>query len=84
MLVLTRRSGESITVGDVIRITVLEVHGHQVRLGIEAPQEIPVHREEVYRRIREENYKAAQAMKRGLNGFMDSWRTRISLYELNR
>ena len=60
MLVLTRKAGESIVIGSEIRVTVLELQGRQIRLGIEAPSEISVHRGEVYERIREENERAAQ------------------------
>lgn len=51
MLLLTRRVGETIVIGDNIRVTITEVRGMQVRLGIEAPRDIPVHREEVAERI---------------------------------
>lgn len=51
MLVLTRRIGESVKIGDDITVTILSATGTQVRLGIGAPQAVPVHREEVYRRI---------------------------------
>ena len=54
MLILTRRVGEKICIGDEIEITVLGVKGNQVRIGVNAPEEIPVHREEVYERIKEE------------------------------
>lgn len=54
MLVLTRRKQESIVVNDHIVITVVEVRGDKVRLGIEAPKDVPVHRQEVYEAIREE------------------------------
>ena len=60
MLVLTRKPCESIVIGSEIRVTVLELQGRQIRLGIEAPSEISVHRGEVYERIREENERAAQ------------------------
>ena len=60
MLVLTRKAGESIVIGSEIRVTVLELQGRQIRLGIEAPSDISVHRGEVYERIREENERAAQ------------------------
>lgn len=59
MLVLTRKRDESIMIGDEIKITVVDVRGDQVKLGIEAPRHIPVHREEIYREIQEENRRAA-------------------------
>ncbi len=52
MLILTRQIGETLVIGDDIRITVLMVRHGQVRLGIDAPRAVPVHREEIYRRIR--------------------------------
>ncbi|KXU38421.1 carbon storage regulator [Ventosimonas gracilis] len=51
MLILTRRVGETLMVGDDICITVLAVKGHQVRLGVDAPKNVSVHREEIYQRI---------------------------------
>lgn len=53
MLVLSRKLGESIMIGDAIKVTVVELGGDKVRIGIEAPRDIPVHREEVYRAIQE-------------------------------
>lgn len=53
MLVLSRKKEEIIMIGDDISVTVLSVHGDQVRLGITAPKDIPVHRAEVYQRIQE-------------------------------
>ena len=53
MLILTRRIGESLKIGDDIRVTVLGVCGNQIRMGIHAPAEVPVYREEVYDRIHE-------------------------------
>ena len=55
MLILTRRIGESVYIGDEVRMTVLGVRGTQVRIGINAPKEVPVHREEIYYRIKHEN-----------------------------
>jgi len=54
MLILTRRVGETLRIGNNVVVTVLAVHGNQVRVGIEAPKTVPVHREEVYRRLEEE------------------------------
>lgn len=54
MLILTRRVGESIIVGDNVTITVLGIKGNQIRLGVNAPKEVSVHREEIYQRIKQE------------------------------
>lgn len=61
MLVLTRREGESIVIGSNIVVTVIEVRGGQVRIGIDAPREIQVHRDEVYEQVRQENIAAVAA-----------------------
>ncbi|BEL11184.1 hypothetical protein Q0Z83_093750 [Actinoplanes sichuanensis] len=59
MLVLTRRAGESVMIGDDVVITVLEARGDVIRLGIQAPRDVQVHREEVYRELQEANRAAA-------------------------
>ncbi len=59
MLVLSRHRDESIMIGDDVVITVVDIRGDKVRLGIAAPQDIPVHRREVYEAIQRENRKAA-------------------------
>lgn len=61
MLILTRRTGESLQIGDNIKLTVLSVRGNQVQIGVEAPSEVPVHREEVYERIKRERETGAPA-----------------------
>ena len=52
MLILTRKVGEALKIGDDVTITVLSVKGHQVRVGIDAPKDVSVHREEIYNRIK--------------------------------
>ncbi len=54
MLILTRKAGETLMVGDDVTVTVLGVKGNQVRLGVNAPKEVPVHRKEIYERIKAE------------------------------
>ncbi len=61
MLVLTRKLGESIAIDDEIKIVVLQIKGRQVRLGIEAPKDTKIHREEVYLAIQEQNKEAAES-----------------------
>lgn len=61
MLILTRKSGEGIRIGDHITLKVIEIRGNQVRLGIEAPRDMSVHREEIYALIQEQNRAAAQS-----------------------
>ncbi len=60
MLVLTRKSGEAINVGDEITVTVLEIRGNQVRLGIQAPLSVTIHRRELYDKIRSENLMSSR------------------------
>jgi carbon storage regulator len=61
MLVITRRSGERVVLGDDITITVLEISGSTVRLGIDAPTEVPVYRHEIWLAVKAENQAAANA-----------------------
>lgn len=64
MLVLTRRPGEAIVIGNDVVVTVLETRGDQIRIGIQAPRSVQVHREEVFRQIEQENAAAAASAKR--------------------
>ena len=79
MLILTRKRGESIYIGGRIKVTVVELKGNQVRIGIEAPQEERVYREEIYLQILEENKQAAEATTEasigldGLTGLAEVW-----------
>ena len=59
MLILTRRVGETLMIGDDVTVTVLGVKGNQVRIGINAPKDVSVHREEIYERIKNENKGSA-------------------------
>ena len=60
MLILTRKVGESVAIGDDIQVSVVEIKGAQVKLGIRAPKDVTVHREEIYLKIQEENRRASQ------------------------
>ncbi|MCR4666778.1 MAG: carbon storage regulator CsrA [Desulfovibrio sp.] len=66
MLILTRRPGESLYLGDDIRITVLGMQGKQIKLGLQVPAEMTVYREEVYKRVIEENQQAMAASNEDL------------------
>jgi carbon storage regulator len=61
MLLLTRKLGENIRIGDDVKITIVEVKGNHVKLGIDAPPSVKVHREEIYERIQAENRRAREA-----------------------
>ena len=74
MLILTRKLGESITIGNEIKVTLLECQGKQVKLGIVAPKDIKVHREEIFEKIQEENQKAATVSKHDLIEIAQIWR----------
>jgi carbon storage regulator len=59
MLVVSRKPGERLLIGEAVQVTILEIRGDQVRLGVSAPREVPIHREELLERIRRENRRAA-------------------------
>jgi len=62
MLILTRRVGETLMIGDEVTVTVLGVRGNQVRIGVNAPKEVTVHREEIYDRIQKEKEEGKKAV----------------------
>tara|TARA_R110002072_G_scaffold288917_1_gene455351 strand:+ start:24443 stop:24673 length:231 start_codon:yes stop_codon:yes gene_type:complete len=74
MLVLTRKLGESIAIDDHIKIVVVQIKGKQVRLGIKAPKETKIHREEVYQAIQDQNTEAAQSDFGALSDLTDELR----------
>lgn len=61
MLILTRRTGETLMIGNDVTVTVLGVKGNQVRIGVDAPKNVEVHREEIYRRIQREKGQSINA-----------------------
>ncbi|WP_432510987.1 carbon storage regulator CsrA [Kineococcus sp. SYSU DK001] len=67
MLVLTRKAGESVVIGDEVVVRVLEVRGDVVRVGIDAPRDVQVHRQEVYEAVREANIAAAGASEEAIS-----------------
>ncbi|OGQ98617.1 MAG: carbon storage regulator [Deltaproteobacteria bacterium RIFOXYD12_FULL_55_16] len=76
MLILARKPGETIAIGEGIKIRVLEIKGGQVKIGIEAPAEVLVHREEIYLRILEENTRAAAEAPADLSALDSVFRSR--------
>jgi carbon storage regulator len=79
MLILTRKPGESLYI-DHVKVTIVEVKGHQIRIGIDAPKEIRIYREEIYLQIMEENRKAAEGVagNQGLENLSAAWQERSS------
>jgi carbon storage regulator len=71
LLILTRKVGEAVSIGDDIQISIVEIKGTQVKLGIRAPKNVEVHREEIYLKIQEENRRAALVSKDSLGAAQD-------------
>ncbi len=78
MLILTRRPGESLYVGENIRITVLGMQGKQVKLGIDLPDDVTVYREEVYNRVTEENRLALETSNEDLMLVANIWQDKTT------
>lgn len=70
MLVLTRKLNESVIIGDDIAVTVVAVEGDQVKLGITAPREVSIHRQEVYEQIKKANVEAAQSSSKDISSVL--------------
>ncbi len=73
MLILTRRPGESVHLGDNIKLTVLSVKGKQVKIGLEVPEDVPVYREELYLKVRQQNLMAMEALDQDLLAASSLW-----------
>ncbi len=74
MLILSRRPGESLHLGDDITITVLSVKGQRIKLGIDVPDGMPVYRDEIYKKIQEQNKMAAQTLSDDLLAVTELWK----------
>jgi len=74
MLVLTRKTGESINIGDDVKISIMEIKGRSVRIGIEAPKSMIIHREEIYQKIQEENRLASESVELNMQTIGDLFR----------
>ncbi len=73
MLILTRKIGETVAIGDEVKVQVVDVKGRQVRLGITAPASCAVHREEVFQRIQEQNRQSVDPAPSDLEALADLW-----------
>ncbi|MDR1040981.1 MAG: carbon storage regulator CsrA [Deltaproteobacteria bacterium] len=73
MLILTRKIGETVTIGDEIKVQVVDVKGRQVRLGITAPSEWAVHREEIFIKIQEQNLRSLETATSDLESAAKLW-----------
>jgi carbon storage regulator len=81
MLVLTRKAGQSLHIGDDIKITLQGIRGNQVRIGVEAPANVRIYREEIYQQILDENKSAAMAasqVPQDLGSLADAWKSQKS------
>jgi carbon storage regulator len=76
MLILTRKPGESLYIGDSVKVTIVEIKGNQIRVGIDAPADLRIYREEIYKQILDENKSAAEAVMSGsaLEQLTGSWK----------
>jgi carbon storage regulator len=74
MLILTRKPGESLYIGDDIKITIVEIKGHQIRVGIDAPRDYRIYREEIYLQILEENKQAAEGTSGSELEGLENWK----------
>ncbi len=70
MLVLTRKTDESVIIGDTIAVTVLAIEGDHVKLGITAPKPVPIHRQEIYEQIKSANVEAAQSSSTDISSIL--------------
>ena len=75
MLILTRKLGEMIRIGDDVTVRVVEVRGNQIRLGVEAPPQVRIYREEIYKAIRQQNEQAAVSGISNLDEATEAWRS---------
>jgi carbon storage regulator len=78
MLVLSRRPGERLLIGEAVEVTILAVRGDQVSLGVSAPRDVPIHREELLERIRRENRRAAGLSAADLQAAGERLRARLT------
>lgn len=74
MLILTRKSGEAIRIGDQVTLKIIEIRGNQVRLGVEAPRDLEVHREEIYALIQDRSRREEDCSEREAKWAVDAWK----------
>jgi carbon storage regulator len=77
MLILTRKLGESIAIGDDIKVVILDIKGRQVRIGVQAPRPTKVYREELYRMITEQNQESAQSQALPMEDVLSILKTKM-------